>query len=387
MSQILGFTLIVFAVMFAVFISSYIFYRRSVVLIMGLIATNIAGLTAIFAYIIAIKGLSHLKWVIPCIGLVSIFNFYMMHRHLSKPVVSLMNDIVDKLSNGMLDFNFDDKVLAKKNEFGAIARALAKMRKQLMLIVSEIQKITSFIELSSTQQSEAAMEISSGASEQASSTEEISATVEEISAANHQNTENAQQTAQLSKSASLSMGEMGQSIDRNVRAIKHILEKIKVINDIAYQTNLLALNASVEAARAGEAGKGFAVVAGEVRALAESSKQAADEIKQLSDLTMKETNESAGFIKQLISQIDQTAGLVEQISLANIEQTSSTDQINNAIQQLNQVSQQNAASSEELASGSEELSTQAKKLGQLITFFKTDRHEAVSTREEADAEL
>ncbi len=63
--------------------------------------------------------------------------------------------------------------------------------------------------------------------------------------------------------------------------IKQIGSTVNIVENISEQTNMLALNATVEAARAGEYGKGFAVVAGEIRKLADESKQATNKITSL----------------------------------------------------------------------------------------------------------
>jgi methyl-accepting chemotaxis protein len=87
-----------------------------------------------------------------------------------------------------------------------------------------------------------------------------------------------------------SIAEAEKRIKRLGERSQEITGIVNLINTIAERTHVLALNASMQAAAAGDAGRGFAVVAEEVQRLAESSRQATQQIAQLVNNIQIETS-------------------------------------------------------------------------------------------------
>ncbi len=127
---------------------------------------------------------------------------------------------------------------------------------------------------------------------------------------------------------------------------------IATVNDIASQSNMLALNAAVEAARAGETGKGFAVVAHEVRSLAEQSRAATIQVRDILTEIQRSVNtavmtaeegmkgasasvlvagESQEAIRKLAESVAESAEAAAQIALAADQQATGMEQVAQAI--------------------------------------------------------
>jgi methyl-accepting chemotaxis protein len=153
-----------------------------------------------------------------------------------------------------------------------------------------------------------------------SASEELAASVNEIG---HQ----VQESSRIAKEAVAQATATNEQISLLSQSAIRIGDVIGLINNIAAQTNLLALNATIEAARAGEAGRGFSVVASEVKALAEQTAKATEEISHQVVNMQGVTDRSITTIRTIGDTITRISEIASTIACAVQQQGVATDDI------------------------------------------------------------
>jgi methyl-accepting chemotaxis protein len=194
---------------------------------------------------------------------------------------------------------------------------------------------------------------------------------------------------------------VAEKMDSLAHRSNEIGKVVTIIQNISQQTNLLALNAAIEAARAGEHGRGFSVVAGEVRRLAERTKEATDEIATTVRLIQDETRQtvdvmdrnraevttgiekSAAARESLESIIDSSRTveqIIQMIATSATQQATASAEISDSLNQISHLANEHTDSAQQSANACKELATLADNLDTLVGAFKVDW----SQQEQAD---
>ena len=249
----------------------------------------------------------------------------------------------------------------------------------------------------------------SGIQEQAAAVAQTVTTVEEITQTADQSNERAKSVADSSRRAADNGAAGRKSVEETITVMADVKartesiaesilslaeqaqaigEIIAVVNDLAEQTNILALNASIEATRAGEQGKGFSVVASEIKALAEQSKKATVQVRQILgeiqrstntavmatehgtksvDEAIRTVNDADETIRLLVDTIVEAAQASIQISTSVGQQAIGMSQIQQAMRNISQATTQNLASTQQAEQAAHNLDTIGSRLRSLLS--------------------
>lgn len=265
---------------------------------------------------------------------------YVCYKAVCRPVARMnkeLSEIIDSINAGKGDLT-KRLYVQGKDEIGTIGSSVNNFIETLQTIMKKITDNTNKLEgIVGTvtdkvvKANDNSCDISAVMEELSSSMEEVSATV--ISVNDNTNnvdssvselsnesvklldyvTEMKARASELEETAVKNGDNANQIIGEIIESLETAIEESKSVDkvndltmdilNISSQTNLLALNASIEAARAGEAGKGFAVVADEIRQLADSSREAANNIQNINGMVIVAVKELTKNSNQMIDYI------------------------------------------------------------------------------------
>ena len=302
-------------------------------------------------------------------------------------------------------------IITSQDELGVIGGSFNQIADTLQSAMERVSSCSDSLTMAAAELRANAEQIATGSAHVASQAASVATAGEEMAATSNDIASNCSMDVESVNRASAAATSGAAVVQQTVEGMARIADKVQdsartveslgarsnqigtiigTIEDIADQTNLLALNAAIEAARAGEQGRGFAVVADEVRALAERTTRATREIGEMIKAIQAETRNAVAAMEEgvqevgrgtadaassgralgeILAQVNEVTGQINQIATAAEEQTATTDEISNNMQRITEVVQETAGSSQMTAEAAGRLAGLALELQSVVAQF------------------
>lgn len=301
--------------------------------------------------------------------------------------------LAEKIGAG--DLSSDGVRVLVDDEVGIVCSNLNLMLKNLKDQSSQnnsnaatVHQLVAGLALSAKQQAAALQQQSTATQQTAVTLEELAQSAGQIAERSREVASRADATSRAADLGLESVGRSAQSTVQLVEQVQMVAERIRAlasktdvirgivtaVDDIAERSNVLALNASLLASS--NEGKGFTLVANEMKSLAEQSKEATVQVReilsaiergiQVSANLVEEagqrgaqgsrfTEEARASIHQLRAQVRDGSTAFVQITAATAQQKLAFEQVSEALVSIREASQQSAVPIRALESATHEL--------------------------------
>ncbi|MBN9419464.1 hypothetical protein ABS71_19265 [bacterium SCN 62-11] len=303
--------------------------------------------------------------------------------------------LAERIGGG--DLTADPLEVRVYDEVGRVNSNLNRMLENLRSNANQNQSNADVINQATARLATSTKEQAAALQQQSTALQQTSVTLEELSQSANQIADRSREVASRAEATAQAAGAGLESVRKSARSTSELVEQVQVVaerinalgektdairsivlsvNDIAERSNVLALNAAILAAAAGSEGKGFTVVANEMKSLADQSKEATVQVRDLlgdvergiqaSVVLIEEagrrgmagttfTDEASVSIHQLNAQVHDGSMAFSQIVAATSQQKLAFEQVAEALLSIRQASQQTTATTVQLEGTTKEL--------------------------------